>query len=150
MYSKWFNYSRMTPWVLVPMGQCAGPSVTSYSVLLSCSIQYSSKCKPQIQAKNTDTPSEDSKKSVNFSVVSTTPILCSTWGPIVILKLMHQFFSWSSWTRVSPTSWSHHLGDLPYHTQVNLSYDIAQALAFLHSNGIIHCDLSSNNVITTS
>ncbi len=39
------------------------------------------------------------------------------------------------------------LGDIPYHIQVNLSYDIAQALAFLHSNGIIHCDLSSNNVL---
>ncbi len=36
---------------------------------------------------------------------------------------------------------------LPYYTQVNLSYDIAQALAFLHSNGIIHRDLSSNNIL---
>ena len=38
-------------------------------------------------------------------------------------------------------------GDIPYHIQVNLSYDIAQALAFLHTNGIIHRDLSSNNVL---
>ena len=38
-------------------------------------------------------------------------------------------------------------GDIPYYIQVNLSYDIAQALAFLHSNGIIHRDLSSNNIL---
>ena len=38
-------------------------------------------------------------------------------------------------------------GDIPYHIQVNLSYDIAQALAFLHANEIIHRDLSSNNVL---
>ena len=37
--------------------------------------------------------------------------------------------------------------DIPYHIQVNLSQDIAQALAFLHANGIIHRDLSSNNVL---
>ena len=36
---------------------------------------------------------------------------------------------------------------LPYHTQVNLCQDIALALAFLHSNEIIHRDLSSNNVL---
>ena len=36
---------------------------------------------------------------------------------------------------------------LPYHIQVSLCYDIALALAYLHSNGIIHRDLSSNNVL---
>ena len=36
---------------------------------------------------------------------------------------------------------------LPYHVQVNINYDIAQALAFLHSNHIVHHDLSSNNVL---
>ena len=38
-------------------------------------------------------------------------------------------------------------GDIPYQIQVNLSQDIAQALAFLHANEIIHRDLSSNNVL---
>ena len=37
--------------------------------------------------------------------------------------------------------------DLPFHVQVNLCHDIALALAYLHSNGVIHRDLSSNNVL---
>ena len=36
---------------------------------------------------------------------------------------------------------------LPYHTQVNICHDIALALAHLHTNDIIHRDLSSNNVL---
>ena len=36
---------------------------------------------------------------------------------------------------------------LPFHIQVNLCHDIALALAYLHWNGIIHRDLSSNNVL---
>ena len=36
---------------------------------------------------------------------------------------------------------------LPYHLQVNLCHDVALALAYLHFNGIIHRDLSSNNVL---
>ena len=36
---------------------------------------------------------------------------------------------------------------IPYHTEVNLCYDIALALSYLLSNGIVHRDLSSNNVL---
>ena len=36
---------------------------------------------------------------------------------------------------------------LPFHIQVDLCHDIVLALAYLHSNGIIHRDLSSNNVL---
>ena len=36
---------------------------------------------------------------------------------------------------------------LAYHIEVDLCHDIAQALAYIHSNGIIHRDLSGNNVL---
>ena len=36
---------------------------------------------------------------------------------------------------------------IPYHIQVNICHDIILALSFLHSNNIVHRDLSSNNVL---
>ena len=39
------------------------------------------------------------------------------------------------------------LRPIPYHIQVNVCHDIILALSFLHSNGIVHRDLSSNNVL---
>ena len=36
---------------------------------------------------------------------------------------------------------------LPFHIQVNIAYDVAQALVYLHSHEILHRDLSSNNVL---
>ena len=36
---------------------------------------------------------------------------------------------------------------IPYYIQVNICHDVTRALSFLHSNGIIHRDLSSNNVL---
>ena len=38
-------------------------------------------------------------------------------------------------------------GPLSYHIQVNICRDIALALVYLHSNGLIHRDLTGNNVL---
>ena len=38
-------------------------------------------------------------------------------------------------------------GLLSYHIQVNICHDIALALVYLHSNGLIHRDLTGNNVL---
>ena len=61
-----------------------------------------------------------------------------TNAPVLLMELMDE-----SLTHFLESS----SGPILYHVQVNLCSDIAQALAFLHSNGIIHCDLSSNNVL---
>ena len=36
---------------------------------------------------------------------------------------------------------------IPFHIQINICHDVMLALSFLHSNGIVHRDLSSNNVL---
>ena len=41
-------------------------------------------------------------------------------------------------------------GPIPYHIQVNICCDVAQALSFLHSSNIIHKNLCSNNVLLTN
>ena len=58
--------------------------------------------------------------------------------PVLLMELMDE-----SLTRFLERSHN----PLPYHTEVNLCHDIAMALSYLHSNGIVHRDLSSNNVL---
>ena len=43
-----------------------------------------------------------------------------------------------------------HQGQLPFNIQVDICSDVAQALAYLHSNKVIHRDLSSNNVLISA
>jgi serine/threonine protein kinase len=38
-------------------------------------------------------------------------------------------------------------GALPLHMEVNICHNVAQALAYLHSNRIVHCNLSSSHVL---
>ena len=58
--------------------------------------------------------------------------------PVLLMELMDE-----SLTRFLERSRE----PLPYHTEVNICHDITLALSYLHSNGIVHRDLSSNNVL---
>ena len=58
--------------------------------------------------------------------------------PVLLMELMDD-----SLTHFLESS----LQPLPYHIQVNVCHDVALALSFLHSNDIVHRDLSSNNVL---
>ena len=65
----------------------------------------------------------------------------STGLPVILMELMDD----------NLTNFLRGCGEpLPYHIQVNLCHDITKALSFLHSNDIIHRDLSGNNVLLFS
>ena len=58
--------------------------------------------------------------------------------PVLLMELMDD--SLTHFLESSPQP-------IPYHIQVNICHDVSLALSFLHSNNIIHRDLSGNNVL---
>ena len=58
--------------------------------------------------------------------------------PVLIMELCDE--SLTTFLERSP-------GPLSYHIQINICHDIALALVYLHSNGLIHRDLTGNNVL---
>ena len=62
----------------------------------------------------------------------------NTGLPILLMELMDD--SLTHFLESSPPP-------IPYYIQVNICHDVTRALSFLHSNGIVHRDLSSNNVL---
>ena len=58
--------------------------------------------------------------------------------PVLLMELMDD--SLTHFLESSPQP-------IPYHIAVNICHDVTLALSFLHSNNIVHRDLSSNNVL---
>ena len=58
--------------------------------------------------------------------------------PVLLMELCDE--SLTAFLEQSP-------GPLSYHIQLNICHDIALALVYLHSNGLIHRDLTGNNVL---
>ena len=58
--------------------------------------------------------------------------------PVLLMELMDD--SLTHFLESSPQP-------IPYHIAVNICNDVTQAISFLHSNNIVHRDLSSNNIL---
>lgn len=62
---------------------------------------------------------------------------CESNLPILLMELLDE----------SLTRFLQHSKNLLFHTQLDICHDVALALSYLHANGIVHRDLSSNNVL---
>ncbi len=61
--------------------------------------------------------------------------------PVLLMELMDE-----SLTKFLESSMESQM-PIYYHVQINICHDVAMAVSFLHTHGIIHRDLSSNNIL---
>ena len=75
---------------------------------------------------------------VQFLGVFEDPRPRSNRRPILLMELMEESLTHFLESSEKP---------LPHHLQVNITYDIALGVAYLHANGVQHRDLSGNNIL---
>ena len=141
--TKILSCTNLRVLVVDHMEECVRPSVMAYCVLPRSCIPHSlTSVTPEQPPTCTS-----SRKNVVFSALLDTPMWSSTWLPttipthrlpVLLMELCDQ--SLTTFLERSP-------GPLSYHIQINICHDIALALVYLHSNGLIHRDLTGNNVL---
>ena len=140
---KKLNFSKLNSLALDRMVLSGRPCVTTCPVLLKCSTLPSFNSLPQ----ELQVLCKKFEQECRLLSAVKHPHIVQYLGtyhdpgsklPVLLMELMD-----ASLTRFLERSHE----PLPYHTEVNLCHDIALALSYLHSNGIVHHDLSSNNVL---
>ena len=106
----------------------------------------SSKTAP-LHSKEQGRPTKQFKAECNFidqikhpNIVQYLGMYCDpdTNAPVLLMELMDESLTHFLEAMLDPVL---------FHSQVNILHDTALALEFLHLNGIVHRDLSSNNVL---
>ena len=148
--SEPYNFSRPSLLASAPTERSAKPSVTTSPVLLNSSTPFSltrrHALKPRAKTE-LKLPISRFEQECEFLSSIKHPNIVQYLGThtdsesrmtVLLMELMDE--SLTSFLERSQRN-------LPYHIEVTISNDIALALSFLHSNGIIHRDLSSNNIL---
>lgn len=98
---------------------------------------------------------EGTYKLLSERVMQECQLLCMIKHPNIVLYLgtsrdpkSHRFYLLMELMNESLTKFLQASSSpLPYHVQLNICFDVALALSYLHSNTIIHNNLSSNSVM---